>query len=155
MQDQYRRLARWNQWANRLVFTVLTEAEGEPPEALAAFQHVLDTEITWLRRIEAIPSLDVSHWGEASLAQCESWSAEAEEWLLRLASGLDDTRLADTFSYRNSRGDEFTDTVADALLHMFLHSMQYRGEAAGFLNHTGHRIPDMDFMFWRRLGEPA
>ena len=155
MQDQHHRLARWNRWANRLVLTVLTETHGEPAKALAAFQHVLDTEITWLRRIEAIPNPDVPHWDIASLVQCESWSVEAEERLLRLVSGLDTGRLAGTFSYRNSRGDEFIDTVADALLHMFLHSMQYRGEAVGFLNHAGHRVPDMDFIFWRRLGEPT
>ncbi len=154
MLRQYDRLVRWDRWANRLVFTALREARGEPPKALAAFQHVLSTEVTWLRRIEAAASAAAPRWGIASLAQCESWSAETEERLDRLAGSLDDARLAGAFSYRNSQGIEFTDTVADALLHMFLHSMQYRGEAAAFLNDAGHLVPDMDFIFWRRLGEP-
>jgi uncharacterized damage-inducible protein DinB len=155
LEQEYDRLVRWDRRSNHLVFEALRSSAGQPEKALAAFQHVLETEVNWLRRIEAAPEPDPPLWIEPSLAQCETYAAEAEERLNRVAATLDDARLAATFSYRNSKGTAFTDTIADALLHMFLHGMQYRGEAAAFLNEAGHRIQDMDFIFWRRAGEPA
>ncbi len=154
-EQQYDRLARWDRWANRLVLDVLHTAAGDPANALAAFQHALETEVSWLRRIEAAGDPNPPLWAEASLAQCEAYASEADERLARVAAGLDTARLAGTFSYANSRGDEFTDVVADGLLHMFMHSMQYRGEAAAFLNAAGHHVPDFDLIFWQRRGEPA
>jgi uncharacterized damage-inducible protein DinB len=153
-EQQYDRLARWNRWANRRVFDVLRSSAGEPVKALAAFQHALVTEANWLRRIEAAPDPNPPLWSEPSLRTCEAYAGEVEERLLRVTAHLSDARLESNFSYTNSRGSAFTDTVADALLHMFMHSMQYRGEAAGFLNTAGHHVPDFDLIFWQRLGEP-
>jgi hypothetical protein len=53
LEQEYDRLARWDRWANHLVFEALRASSGEPEKALAAFQHVLETEVNWLRRIEA------------------------------------------------------------------------------------------------------
>ena len=53
-----------------------------------------------------------------------------------------------------STGKEFTDRIGDVLVHMLMHSSQYRGEAAGFLNAAGHRVPDLDLIYWARFGEP-
>ena len=153
-EQQYDRLVRWNGWANRLVFDVLRASGGEPPKALAAFQHLTETEVIWLRRIDA-PGPNPRLWIDASLAQCEAYATEAAERLAHIATGLDAARLASTASYTNSRGDAFNDTIADGLLHMFMHSMQYRGEAAAFLNAAGHRVPDFDLIFWMRNGRAS
>ncbi len=155
IEQQYDRLARWDRWANRLVFAVLRSSGGEPANALAAFQHVLETEVNWLRRIEAAEDPNPPLWAEPSLAQCEAYATEAEARLVRVAGGLNAARLGSHISYANSRGEQFSDTTADALLHMFMHSMQYRGEAAAFLSAAGHRVPDFDLIFWQRMGEPA
>ena len=154
-EQQYDRLVRWNRWANHLVLDALRASGGEPPAALAAFQHALETEVNWLRRIEAVPEPNPPLWTTATLEQCEAYASEAEARFARIAPNLDATGLESTFSYANSRGTPFTDVTADALLHTFMHSMQYRGEAAAFLNAAGHRVPDMDLIFWTRSGEPA
>ena len=57
--------------------------------------------------------------------------------------------------YANSSGRQCRDRVEETLLHLFLHSQQYRGEAAALLNAAGHRVPDFDFVLWLRNGEPA
>lgn len=60
-----------------------------------------------------------------------------------------------TFTYRNSTGREFVDTVGQVLEHMLVHSAQYRGEAAGLSNAAGNQMPDMDYIIWLRAGKPA
>lgn len=146
-------LCRWDIWANRQVLVVLRGSGGEPADALAALQHALATELTWLRRIDAAPDAWAEPWGRPS-ATCERSAAEAAERLARLVT-RNDEEWAATFTYRNSSGREFTDSVQRAMLHALTHSAHYRGEAAGFLNHSGHRVPDLDYIFWLRAGAPA
>lgn len=153
MSEELGLLCRWNIWANRQVLEAVRTSEGLPTESLAAIQHVFATEITWLRRIDGAPDPWGEPWGEPSLALCEQWSSEVRERLMRLAS-LTDEELAGTFSYSNSRGESFSDVLQRSALHMLMHSSQYRGEAAGFLNHSGGRVGDLDYVNWLRQGQP-
>ena len=149
------RLVRWDRWANRTVLEVLRGSGGEPANALAAFQHVCEGEMTWLGRIVDAPNPNVPLWGEASLGQVESWLPVIEARLEIAVAEVDANGAERIVEYTNSRGDAFTSSVEEMLTHMLLHSTQYRGEAAAFLNGAGHRVPDLDYIFWLRDGEPA
>jgi len=146
-------LCRWDVWANGKVLGTLRASSGEAVETLAAFQHVVATEVTWVRRIEGAADGWAELSAQPSLTTCEQWTVEASAALTRLAARSDE-ECAATFSYRNSSGREFTDSVARTMLHMLTHSAHYRGEASGFLNHCGHRVPNVDYMLWLRIGSP-
>ena len=102
--DEVRRLARWDVWANSVVGGVLEAAGGEPAPALAAYQHIYETEITWLRRIAGHPSPNVPLWGPVDFAQTRAWRDEAVERMSAVAATADDASLSQTFSYTNSSG---------------------------------------------------
>ncbi len=152
--DEMRRMARWNRWANRVVGEVLIAAGAVPEAALRAFQHIFEAEVTWLRRFDGSNGEMIPLWKSASLDKALGLQREADALLAGLAEHLDDARLLQTFEYANSAGSRFSDRLQEPLLHMFLHSQQYRGEAAAFLNAEGHTVPDFDFIFWVRQGEP-
>ena len=89
------------------------------------------------------------------MEQCEAWTVESAERMAEVGRSVDEAFLEKRFSYTNSRGQHFTDRLEEPLVHTFLHSQQYRGEAAGLLNAAGSRVPDFDFIFWLRQGEPT
>jgi uncharacterized damage-inducible protein DinB len=153
--ETFARLARWDRWANHAVFEVLRAAHGEPANALAAFQHVCEGQMIWLGRVAGVAEPNVPLWGEASLTQVEAWLPEIEARLDGVAASFAAGELDRTITYTNSLGEAYTSTVEECLLHMFLHSTQYRGEAAAFLNAARQRVPDLDFIFWVRAGEPV
>lgn len=150
----FSQLARWNRWANRQVLATLDTSGGEPAKALDAFQHVLEAELTWLRRLAGEPTAFVQQWKGSTLANCHAWIDEAHARLGQVIEQATPEWLADGFSYQNSRGEPFTNMREESLMHMLMHSSQYRGEAAGMLNAAGHRVPDLDFGFWLRDGCP-
>jgi hypothetical protein len=119
------RMCCWNICANGLVFTALRTNAGKPTPALGAFQHVLETELTWLRRIQADGDAGPL-WGEASLELCEAWSTEENRPLRMFCEHVDAAYLQSTFSYRNSRGESFSDRLEEPLIHCLLHSQQHR-----------------------------
>lgn len=148
-------LLRWDSWANAQVLAVLVGAGGQPQPALAAFQHIFETEIVWLRRIDGDTRPMVPLWGQPSMDSVQAWVIEARDRSANLVAALADPAEADRpYSYKNSQQMEFTDSVGDTLMHMLMHSSQYRGEAAGILNANGTRVPDLDLIFWQRLGRP-
>ncbi len=150
VEQHFLRLCRWDPWANATVLAALDASGGHPLKALAAFQHALAAELTWLGRIGGDPDCFMPLWGEPSLPLCYDWNAQAAEQLAALAPSLTSERLDATFHYNNSRGQPFSNPVGEVLLHMFMHSSQYRGEAAGLLSAAGHTVPDLDLIFWMR-----
>ena len=111
--------------------------------------------MTWLGRIVDTSNPNVPLWGEASLEQVESWMPVIDARFESVVAEVEANGAQRVVEYTNSRGDAFTSSVEEMLTHMLLHSTQYRGEAAAFLNEAGHRVPDLDYIFWLRAGEPA
>ena len=147
MLDVLDRLIAWNRWANLTVFGPLQACGGEPGKALAAFQHVLETELVWLRWMDGDPDAWFDPWQPASLDRCRDWLTETDERMGRLANTLE-ARFDATFEFVTPWAGRQTARVSDALPHVLMHSSQYRGEAAGSLNAAGHTIPDIDYMRW-------
>lgn len=147
MIDLLERLIAWDRWANLAVFGPLQASGGEPPKALAAFQHVLETDLVWLRWMDGDPDAWFDPWQTPSLDRCREWLNEADGRLARLSDELD-SRIDASFDYRTPWAGRQSAGIRDALTHLLMHSSQYRGEAAGFLNAAGNTVPDIDFMRW-------
>lgn len=151
----FRRAFRHNAWANAMLLAALLAAEDVPLKAIAAFQHILETEHTWFGRLTGAESPNVPLWHDPSLARCVDWfqelAAQQEEYFHTL--GGED--LVHQCSYRTRTGADYTDRVDNILMQALLHSAQYRGEAAGFAGAAGITAPDIDYIFWMRQGEPG
>jgi uncharacterized damage-inducible protein DinB len=140
------RLATYNRDANAVLLRALSVLDAPPEKAVAAFQHVLATEETWLGRLTGQAG-DYPLWGTPDLVTCRAW-AEASERLREFVAGLEEGQLAGMFRYRNLSGAERENELAAVIQHVMLHSAQYRGEALGAMAAAGHAPPDVDFIFW-------
>lgn len=145
---------RYNAWANAILWRAM-RTKGAPDASFRAFQHVLETEMTWSSRIIGREGANVPLWGPLSIEQCELWLGTARQQLQAVATEHQADGYQRTFRYRNSTGQEFENPVGEVLEHMLLHSSQYRGEAAGLSNAAGVQMPDLDYIIWIRNGQPA
>lgn len=68
--------------------------------------------------------------------------------------GLSENGLQRTFSYRNSAGQEFSNTVLDVLLHAALHGQYHRGKVNLLLRQAGSSPVPTDYIAFIR-GAPA
>jgi uncharacterized damage-inducible protein DinB len=146
LQAHLARIAEYNRDANAVLLTALSALDDPPEKAVAAFQHVLATEQTWLGRLTG-QVRDFPLWGTPDLETCREW-AGASEQLRAFVAALDDGQVAGTFSYRNLAGTARENEMAAVIQHVMLHSAQYRGEALGAMASAGHTPPDVDFIFW-------
>src|SRR5690606_4665209 len=116
---------RYNAWANDTLYRAL-RTQDAPEASLRAFQHVLETEMTWSGRIIGRTDANVPLWGTPSWQQCDEWLATAPSQLDQVTAQHAGSGYSGTFRYRNSTGREFENKVGETLEHMLLHSAQYR-----------------------------
>jgi len=159
--DRFPTLARYNQWANRLLYAAcgaLTEQEFAAPRPaffgsiLATLNHILVGDRIWLARIEGsghdIASLDqVLYDTHATLAVAR----EAEdERIVAIADVLTPARLGETLDYKNFAGEVARTPVDLVFTHLFNHQTHHRGQVHGLLSATDVPPPSLDLIYYLR-----
>lgn len=145
MLTRLRRLFRYDDWANRETLDAATT-----PRALALVAHVLGTEWLWLARVRGQPS-PAPVWPDWDAKRCvQEAELLAPEWARLLDAG--EAELARKVDYVNSKGEPWSSTVEDVLLHVMLHSAYHRGQAAANVREAGGEPAYTDFIHAVRTG---
>jgi uncharacterized damage-inducible protein DinB len=149
-------LAEYNRLTNQELFRILSNADSsvltreigsQLTSILFILNHILLSDVTWIRRMSAgAPSLE-SFSGELddyeiagvftivceTLADLRDERERIDEMLIRVASTVRDAELQTRFSYRSSRGRQ-EKLLGHALLHLFNHQTHHRGQISLILD---------------------
>lgn len=164
MNAHFAMLARYNQWANRLIHESaarLTESEYRAARGAffgsvhATLNHLLATDRIWMSRFTGEgPTYDrldaIVHEDLPSLRAARE--AEDERIVLWVDT-LDAPTLAGAFSYRTiTNPREVTQPLAPALAHLFNHQTHHRGQVHALLTGLGGRAagPVLDLIAFQR-----
>ena len=149
LEQHYRQLADYDEWANLEVITALRVA-GRPLERshkLAA--HIVAAEYVWLTRIRQAPS-PYPVWPDLTLDECgREVPSLAKGWRELLSEG---DILDRSIHYRNSKGKAYNSLVRDILTHVFMHSAYHRGQIASDMRTNGVTPAYTDFIHGVRQG---
>ena len=131
--EHYRRLLRYDHWANGEVFRALCLAKapsGEPARrALKLLSHIVGAEGTWLARL-SVTSQELAVWPELDLDLCGRQIEMLGEVWEGYLSGLEARDLDKAVSYTNSKGQPWQSRGEDILMHVAMHSAYHRGQIA-------------------------
>ena len=154
--EHYRKLYRYDRWANGEVVRVLASAGDAPsPEAVQRavklLAHVVGAEWTWLARL-SIPTEETAVWPEMDLGQCgRQIDLLGNVWQGYL-NGASPADIEKTIEYRNSKGERWQSRVEDVLLHVAMHSAYHRGQIALEMRAAGLNPAYTDFIQATRAG---
>jgi uncharacterized damage-inducible protein DinB len=149
--DYLRRQFAYDEWANREVLNAIRAAGDANQRSLQLMSHILAAELVWLERLKGQPQ-SVPVWPQPDLAQCEAQAAKlGGQWLefLDLITAGD---VSQSISYRNSKGEEWTNTIVDVLTHVVMHSAYHRGQIATHMRAAGQTPAYTDFIHGVRQG---
>ncbi|HEV3279042.1 MAG TPA: DinB family protein [Terriglobia bacterium] len=141
--EHYRRLFRYDRWANREVLQALRtsaadadpvaatkQATGEPPpRTFKLLAHIVGAEWLWLARL-SLPAEETGVWPELNFDQCERQIETLGQVWDGYVAGLDAERLEDSIEYTNSKGQPWRSRIEDVLTHVVMHSAYHRGQIA-------------------------
>ncbi len=158
--------ARYNQWANRLLYqaaAALPDADYRADRGAffrslhGTLNHLLVTDQVWMRRFTGAgprpAQLDeILHADLADLRRAR----EAEDArIIQYIEALDEAALADVIRYRRvSTPEVIEQKLAPALSHFFNHQTHHRGQAHAILTGLGAAGPEMDLLFFQRQYAP-
>lgn len=157
--DYFQMLARYNQWANRLLFSAGADLSapdwhkdrgGAFPSLHHTLCHLYVGDRLWLSRflqqdhpgftLDAVPFDDFDGLWQAR-QQCD-------RDILAFADALDDETLSRSFTYTDSRGKQHRQVKGYLLAYFFNHQSHHRGQAHVMLHQeTGTSLP-MDFVYY-------
>jgi uncharacterized damage-inducible protein DinB len=132
---QLRRLLRYDIWANRETLRSLSGSRV-PPKSLRWLAHIVAAELLWLARLREEPQ-PMPVWPELDVEGCANGLQDlSRSWADYLRDDAP-ARLSDKVSYTNSKGEAWTSTVEDILIHVTIHSAYHRGQIASDLRAAG------------------
>jgi len=165
MKAQFEMLARYNRWANQLLYEAATNLpDTSYREDRGAFfksmegtlNHLLVTDRIWMHRFtgegDAPYRLDTILFHDLSLLRGARMAEDNR--IVSYADSLDETKLNGVIKYRRvSTPDEHTQPLWPALAHLFNHQTHHRGQAHAILTGLTGKAPELDLLFFQRLRE--
>lgn len=152
MSSHISRLLEHLEWADARTLEALRAMHAPPIDALRLFGHVLAAEQVWLSRIDGrAPNVPV--WPSLQLDECEALAARNQAAFARHAAAPLES-LARAVRYRNTKGEEFVNTVEDILLHVALHGSYHRGQVARIVRGEGGAPSLTDYIAFIRGAAP-
>jgi uncharacterized damage-inducible protein DinB len=135
-------LLRYDDWANRETAASVGRAGVTAPEkARKVLAHIIGAQWLWYARIRTATGKDVAAkmavWPVLTPAECIAESRELlAAWSKLLAEG-GAAGLDLPISYKNSKGEPWSSTVGEILMHVTLHGAHHRGQIASLLRDAG------------------
>jgi uncharacterized damage-inducible protein DinB len=149
MTAHIRRLYDHMVWADSRTLNALRAMHAPPLDALRLYGHLLAAEHVWLARVEGREP-EYPAWPALGLDECAALGARNHSAFALLVETLSTTELQRRVRYRNSKGDEFVNTVEDILTHVALHGAYHRGQVARIVRGEGGAPQATDYIFYIR-----
>jgi uncharacterized damage-inducible protein DinB len=129
-------------WANKRSLAsieALAEKGIEPPErAVNIMAHVVAAQYIWLARVVSKPEIALPVWGNLTITEMrERIPAVHEQWKEFLAGKTDNDIPTTLYHYKNSLGQEYTNTLLEILTHFPIHAEHHRGQIAILVRDAG------------------
>jgi uncharacterized damage-inducible protein DinB len=157
MTDRLQQLLAHMKWADARVLDSMRGGSGGSyggdPRALEIYAHVLGAEHVWLTRLKQEPAT-VAVWPRLDVAACAALAQANASGLEEFIDGLTASDLDRIVAYRNSADVPFESSVADILLHVFMHGAYHRGQVALLVRDGGNEPTATDYIAFVR-GAPA
>jgi uncharacterized damage-inducible protein DinB len=143
--DYLRREFTYDAWANQETLTAIRTSGGDNARSLQLMSHILAAERLWLERLKQQPQ-STPVWPELDLDRCDAESQSLghlwSEYLDLITAG----DVAQTVSYKNTKGELWTSTIVDILTHVVMHSAYHRGQIASHMRAAGQTPAYTDFI---------
>ena len=134
--DFLRHQFKYDSWANREQQRVLSSLPAPPEQATKLLNHIIAAQWLRLDRLQQSPQR-TAVWPEMTLADCGNQLQQLEAAWQKYLSGLGDSDLLKPCSYKNSKGEPWSNSTLEILNQLILHAAHHRGQISLEIRRTG------------------
>lgn len=154
MRNYFLKLFKYNYWANDLLVNKLEELAINDPEIEKIFSHVVSAQFIWFSRISGQTKYHREVWGYYNLSDLPAVSKESSELYLGYLSEVSSEEFEREIKFITSKGDAFTQSISDTLVHVINHGNYHRGQIAKLLRQKNIDPPITDYIIYLRTIKP-
>ena len=150
MKEHFLNLIAYNQWANRRLLPLLEHQNIMNNRVFLLFSHLLEAEQVWLYRALNVAAPTAKLWEVKEFPKLQELvDRNASQWK-ELLEKLDFAQALPEVEYKNSRGEQFTNSLADIITHMVIHGSHHRGQILQLLKLENIEVIPLDYIAWVR-----
>jgi uncharacterized damage-inducible protein DinB len=153
---------KYNVWANGKIADFIakadeklfdTEVKSSFPSIRKTVYHIWDAEFIWLKRLQGESLAD---WPSKNFAGSRSQALaawiECSKSLHDFIAAQDEAYLQQPVTYKNMKGDAFTNTAEGIIMHVVNHGTFHRGQLVTLLRELGYTdLSSTDLITFLRL----
>jgi uncharacterized damage-inducible protein DinB len=147
----FRRLFQYDDWANHEVVAALEKLESPPAKSVRLLAHIVAAERLWLERMRT-QKQTFPVWPDFTLDQCKLEIEELGKMWKQFFATRQPDELSGAATYKNTKGESFTNQIEDILMHVVVHSAYHRGQIATDMRAAGFTPALTDFIHAVRQG---
>lgn len=147
MKGNFQDYLEYNQHFNQILiqnFLENTSVWNEKSKSL--LNHILNAHQIWNARI-------------LNQEKFEVWQINADDFLIKINSEnfidsskiLTERALTELINYKNSKGNEFENSIQEIFFHFINHSTYHRGQLAMLMKQVGLEPINTDYIFYKRF----
>lgn len=158
--SEIRALYDYTEWANERMIAAIAQLSDEQytreitssfPSIRETLAHLAGAEWIWLQRWKGTSPSAQPEWSlSAPLSRLRenlrAVAAERRDFL----DALDDQALEQPLTYRNLKGESFTNRLTDILMHVANHATYHRGQLTTMIRQVGALPPATDLIVYYR-----
>ncbi|MFZ1731794.1 MAG: DinB family protein [Bacteroidota bacterium] len=150
LRDHFLRTYDFNTQANQRIVDALRAVDQPIDEALGLLGHMLHAEKLWFLRLEGFDTGTLTAWPSLTLNECAELAAITGDSAHSFIKRLDDQSIEVRVQYSNSKGDVYTNTIADILNHLSHHGAYHRAQINRIIREHGAEPAKVDFISFAR-----
>ena len=148
MKSYFKKIYRYNHWANSKLFLHLKTLEHELPEINKRLSHIVAAEEIWYNRIKPLDFHPLPLFVIQPKEILEPrLHASAQRWL-ELVEQTKDFELQ--VDYQNLAGQPFKNSLSDIMIHVVNHGTHHRGQIATLLRQQSYEPVPVDYIVFSR-----
>ncbi len=132
--------------ANERYIHLLNKTSPLPDHTVLLMSHILNAHQIWLNRIRP-DGTNVSVWAEQLPDEMAEINMQCYKRSVALLAEAD---LSEIVHYENTKGQSFSNSIHDILLHIVNHGTYHRGQLAWLFRQADIAPPNTDYIFYRR-----
>ncbi len=141
-------LIQYDKWANDRVVEFLTRSNGGTARALQVLDHILFAQEVWLCRIKGRRYEKPS--SELLLADYANAFQKTYDEYFEFLSWLQEDELDSIVEYSDSKGNPWSSSLRDIIMHVCNHGTYHRGQIAMLTRDAGGEPVSTDYIFMKR-----
>lgn len=163
MKEQLLSLTKFNLWANTVICSFLSKLTPEQFEhklissfdsIKETFYHIWGAEQIWLDRLNGNSPSSFSDEFTGSFNEFQANFLDKSHNFIDYIESKSDEELLNKINYSNLKGDKFSNTIVNIILHVCNHSTFHRDQIVTMLRNIGFtELSPTDFILFTRISE--